>query len=36
VGIEGLEDLRGDLARALERVQRVLDSPALSRAVSGC
>ncbi len=36
VGIEGLEDLRCDLARALERVQRVLDSPALSRAVSGC
>jgi cystathionine gamma-synthase len=36
VGIEGLEDLRADLARALERVQRVIETPALSRAVSGC
>jgi cystathionine gamma-synthase len=36
IGIEGLEDLRNDLARGLERVQRVLEAPALSRAVSGC
>ncbi len=36
VGIEGLEDLRNDLAGALERVQRVIATPALSRAVSGC
>ena len=36
VGIEGLEDLRRDLTCALERVQRVLEAPALSRAVSGC
>ena len=36
VGIEGLEDLRQDLARGLERVQRVIAAPALSRAVSGC
>jgi cystathionine gamma-synthase len=36
VGIEGLEDLRRDLTGALERVQRVLEAPALSRAVSGC
>jgi cystathionine gamma-synthase len=35
VGIEGLEDLRKDLAGGLERVQRVIDAPALSRAVSG-
>ena len=36
VGIEGLEDLRCDLARALERVQRVIEAPAFSRAASGC
>jgi cystathionine gamma-synthase len=36
VGIEGLEDLRADLARGLERVQRVIEAPALSRAAAGC
>ena len=36
VGIEGLEDLRQDLARGLERVARVIAQPALSRAASGC
>ena len=36
IGIEGLEDLRNDLAGGLERVQRVIESPSLSRAVSGC
>jgi len=36
VGIEGLEDLRTDLARGLERLERVLESPGLSRAAAGC
>jgi cystathionine gamma-synthase len=36
IGIEGLEDLRQDLARALERVGRVIAPPSLSRAASGC
>ena len=36
IGIEGLEDLRQDLARALERVGRVIARPCLSRAASGC
>lgn len=36
IGIEGLEDLRQDLARALERVGRVIARPSLSRAASGC
>jgi cystathionine gamma-synthase len=36
IGIEGLEDLRNDLAGGLERVARVIEAPALSRAVSGC
>ena len=36
IGIEGLEDLRQDLARALERVGRVIALPSLSRAASGC
>ena len=36
IGIEGLEDLRQDLARALERVARVIERPSLSRAASGC
>jgi len=36
VGIEGLEDLRNDLAAGLARVARVIEAPALSRAVSGC
>ena len=36
IGIEGLEDLRQDLARALERVARVIARPSLSRAASGC
>jgi cystathionine gamma-synthase len=36
VGIEGLEDLRADLARALERVARVIAQPVLSRAAAGC
>ena len=36
IGIEALEDLRQDLARALERVGRVIARPCLSRAASGC
>src|SRR5580692_4372997 len=36
VGIEGLEDLRTDLARGLERVARVIAQPTLSRAAAGC
>src|SRR5580765_688055 len=36
IGIEGVEDLRQDLARALERVGRVIARPSLSRAASGC
>jgi cystathionine gamma-synthase len=36
IGIEALEDLRQDLARALERVGRVIARPSLSRAASGC
>jgi cystathionine gamma-synthase len=36
VGIEGLEDLRADLARGLERVARVIPQPTLSRAAAGC
>jgi len=36
VGIEGLEDLRADLARGLERVARVAAAPTLTRAASGC
>ncbi len=37
VGIEGLEDLRADLARGLERVARVLgERPALRCAAAGC
>ena len=35
VGIEGLEDLRADLARALARAAAVLPAPVLSRAVAG-
>ena len=35
VGIEGLEDLRADLAHGLERVQRLSGAPQLSRAASG-
>ena len=34
VGIEGLEDLRADLTRALERAARVLPTPELSRALA--
>ncbi|HUL19520.1 MAG TPA: cystathionine gamma-synthase [Steroidobacteraceae bacterium] len=36
VGIEGLEDLRADLARGLERVQRLHEAPPLSRAAQAC
>jgi cystathionine gamma-synthase len=36
VGIEGLEDLRADLARGLERVARVIPQPSLTRAAAGC
>jgi cystathionine gamma-synthase len=36
VGIEGLQDLRDDLARGLERVRRVIGEPTLSRVASGC
>jgi cystathionine gamma-synthase len=36
VGIEGLEDLRQDLAGGLERVARVLEGPPLTRAAAGC
>ncbi len=35
VGIEGLEDLRQDLARGLERVSRVLEAAPI-RAAAGC
>jgi cystathionine gamma-synthase len=35
VGIEALEDLRADLARALERAQRVLAQHPLRRVVAG-
>ena len=35
VGIEGLEDLRADLARALARAASVLPARGLSRAVAG-
>jgi cystathionine gamma-synthase len=34
VGIEALEDLRADLARALERAARVLPAPEVSRALA--
>ena len=36
VGIEGLEDLREDLARALERVSVCLEADAPSRAAAAC
>ena len=36
VGIEALEDLRADLARALSRAARVLEPAPLSRVASGC
>jgi cystathionine gamma-synthase len=36
IGIEGLEDLRADLARALERAAAVLPLPALRQAAAGC
>jgi cystathionine gamma-synthase len=36
VGIEALEDLRGDLARALERAARVLTVRPLARAAASC
>ena len=36
VGIEALEDLRGDLARALTRAAATLPRPALRRAVGAC
>jgi cystathionine gamma-synthase len=36
VGIEALEDLRADLARALARAAGVLPRPALRRAVAAC
>ncbi|HYL00065.1 MAG TPA: cystathionine gamma-synthase [Steroidobacteraceae bacterium] len=36
IGIEALEDLRADLARALERAARVLPSQPLKRAAAGC
>jgi cystathionine gamma-synthase len=36
IGIEALEDLREDLARALERAARTLDSQPLKLAVAGC
>jgi cystathionine gamma-synthase len=36
VGIEALEDLRGDLARALTRAAGTLPHPALRRAVGAC
>jgi cystathionine gamma-synthase len=36
IGIEALEDLRADLARALERAARVLPSQPLRRAAAGC
>ena len=35
VGIEGLEDLRSDLARALQRASAVLKAQSLSRAAAG-
>jgi cystathionine gamma-synthase len=36
VGIEALEDLRADLARALERVARLSESPGRVRAAAAC
>jgi cystathionine gamma-synthase len=36
VGIEALEDLRADLARALTRAARVLPRPALKMAAAAC
>jgi cystathionine gamma-synthase len=36
VGIEGLEDLREDLARALTRAASVLPQRAFSRAAAAC
>jgi len=36
IGIEALEDLRADLARALVRAARVLPAPAVRQAVAAC
>jgi cystathionine gamma-synthase len=36
IGIEALEDLRTDLARALVRAARVLPAPAVRQAVAAC
>jgi cystathionine gamma-synthase len=36
IGIEGLEDLREDLSRALERAAKVLAAPVLRQAVAAC
>jgi len=36
IGIEALEDLRADLARALLRAARVLPAPAVREAVAAC
>jgi cystathionine gamma-synthase len=36
IGIEGLEDLREDLARALERAADVLAAPELRKSAAAC
>jgi cystathionine gamma-synthase len=36
IGIEALEDLRADLARALLRAARVLPAPSIRQAVAAC